>query len=86
MDNPLPVICDCCRAEAIAGEAYFESLGDLLDFDPVPRKTKRSDGWTPEVQRGFIAALAATGSASGAARAVGKAQFGADQLRKAGRQ
>ena len=34
----------------------------LLDFDPVYRRIKRSDGWPPEVQRGFIAALARTGS------------------------
>ena len=83
MHSPIPVICDCCRSEGIAGEADFASLGDLLDFEPVPRKTKRSDGWNPRVQRAFIVALAATGSARGAARAVGKAQYGADQLRKA---
>ena len=35
----------------------------LPDFDPVPRKY-RHDGWTPERQKAFIAALADTGSVS----------------------
>ncbi len=56
---------------------------DPLDFIPVPRRTRRADGWTPECQRGFIQALAATGTVRRAAAAVGKAAFGADQLRKA---
>lgn len=44
----------------------------LLDFTPVPRKIlRRHDGWTADRQRAFIAALAATGSVSAAARRVG---------------
>ncbi len=82
MTMPIPVICDRCRARGVAGEADFTDFGDLLDFEPVPRRP-RADGWTPELQRAFIAALAVTGSPRRAARAVGKAQFGADQLRKA---
>nr|MBA3834916.1 hypothetical protein [Sphingomonas sp.] len=39
--------------------------------------------WSPEHQRAFIAALAITGSPRQAARHVGRAQFGADQLRTA---
>jgi hypothetical protein len=80
--NPIPVICDRCRAEGLAGEDPFEAFGALLDFDPVPRRTTRADGWDAEVQRAFIAALSLTGSARQAARAVGKAAFGADQLRR----
>jgi hypothetical protein len=82
MTVPIPVICDRCRAEGVAGEAQFADFGDLLDFEPVPRRP-RADGWTPELQRAFIAALAVTGSPRRGARAVGKAQYGAEQLRKA---
>jgi hypothetical protein len=53
-------------------------------FTPVPVRPRR-DGWTPERQRAFIAALAETRSATGAARAVGMTREGAYQLRaKAG--
>jgi hypothetical protein len=79
---PVPVICDRCRAEGLGGAVPFLDLGDLLEFEPVPRRP-RANGWTPEVQRHFIAALAVTGSDRQAAHAVGKAQFGVDQLKKA---
>ena len=82
MHPPIPVICDRCRAEGFGNAEEFADFGDLLDFEPVPRR-QRADGWTPEVQRAFIAALAATGSDRQAARAVGKAQYGVDQLKKA---
>lgn len=39
-------------------------------FDPVPVQPRR-DGWTPERQRAFIEALAATACVEDAARAVG---------------
>ena len=52
------------------------------DFTPVPRKY-RFDGWTPERQRGFIAALAETGSVKAAAAKVGKTKEGAYALRRA---
>ena len=80
--STIPVICDRCRATGIAGEADFSHLGDLLDFAPVPRK-KRVDGWTPERQRAFIAALSATGSKRQAALAIGMQPYGVDQLLKA---
>jgi hypothetical protein len=76
----IPVICDRCRHTGIAGEADFSHLGDLLDFKPVPRKNKRADGWTPEKQRSFIAALSATGSKRQAAQAVGMAPYGVENL------
>ena len=82
MIHPIPVICDRCRAEGMAGESPFAEIADILDFDPVPRRP-HADGWTPEYQRAFIAALAVTGSARRAARAIGKHAFGAEQLKRA---
>lgn len=79
----VPVICDRCRSTGLAGESDFSHLGDLLAFEPVPRKTRRADGWTAERQRAFIAALSATGSKRQAARSIGMAAFGVDQLLKA---
>jgi hypothetical protein len=83
MHSPIPVICDLCRAHGTAGEADFSHLGGLLDFEPVPRKVERADGWTPDIQRAFILALATTGSVRQAAAAVGRAAYGAERLRKA---
>ena len=80
--EPIPVICDRCRATGLAGEDPFADLADLLSFTPVPRRP-HANGWTPEYQRAFIAALCATGSAPRAARAIGKHAFGAEQLRRA---
>src|SRR5436189_2896297 len=80
---PVAVICDRCCARGHAGDEHFARFGDLLDFTPVPRKKHRADGWTPEVQRYFIAAYALTGSERQAAHAVGKAQFGVTQLKNA---
>lgn len=79
----IPVICDQCRARAFAGDEPFAEIGDLLDFEPVPRKNRRVDGWTPQLQRAFIAALAVTGSTARAARSIGKFAAGVEQLRKA---
>jgi hypothetical protein len=53
----------------------------IPDFDPVPRRRKRHDGWTPERQRAFIKALARTGSVSHAAAEINMAKEGAYQLR-----
>jgi hypothetical protein len=54
----------------------------LPEFTPVPRERERSNGWKPEVQRAFIAALAETGSVKSAARRVGRAEVGAYLLRR----
>ena len=78
--KPIPVVCDRCRAEGRSDEDPFAAFGALLDFEPVPRRTARADGWDAETQRAFVAALSLTGSARQAARAVGKASYGADQL------
>lgn len=56
--------------------------GELPAFTPVPRKCQRHDGWTPERQRDFIAALADTGSVEAACKAVDMAQRGAYELRR----
>lgn len=54
----------------------------LPAFEPVPRRNLRHDGWTPARQRGFIEALADTGSVEAACRAVDMATEGAYQLRR----
>lgn len=56
--------------------------GTLPDFAPVPRHYNRHDGWTDERQRGFIEALADTGSVKAAAHAVNMTPEGAYQLRR----
>jgi hypothetical protein len=78
----IPVICDVCRAEGNAGEEGFEGIADVLNFEPVPRRTQVNN-WTPELQRAFIAALAITGSAKRAGKAIGRHEYGAEKLRKA---
>jgi hypothetical protein len=80
MPSPIFVVCDRCRAEGLVGDDPFEAFGALLDFDPVPRKTNRADGWDAEVQRAYIAALSLTGNDRAACRAVGKSAFGVTQL------
>lgn len=59
-----------------------EARPPLPDFTPVPRKY-RHDGWTPERQKAFIAALADTGSVSRAAAMVNMAQANCYTLRRA---
>ena len=69
-------------AAARTPRAEMEAQGQQLpDFAPVPRKY-RHDGWTPERQKAFIAALADTGSVSRAARAVNMSPEGAYYLRR----
>ena len=55
---------------------------DPLAFTPVPTRRARHDGWTPDRQRRFIAALEATGVVSASARSVGKTLSSAYVLRK----
>ncbi len=54
----------------------------LPAFDPVPRAKQRSNGWTAQVQRDFIEALAETGSVKAACRRVARADHGAYMLRR----
>jgi hypothetical protein len=79
---PMPVICDTCRAHGTAGNGAFAGITDILNFEPVPRRTQVNN-WTPELQRAFIAALALTGSARRAGKAIGRHEIGAEKLRKA---
>jgi hypothetical protein len=78
----IPVICDQCAAAGLAGDAFFSAIPDILAFAPVPRRA-HANGWSPEHQRAFIAAVAITGSPRQAARAIGRHQFGAEGLRTA---
>jgi hypothetical protein len=57
----------------------------LLDFEPVPRKFKKEDGWTPPLQRAFIAELARHGSPTRACEALDKVRSGVDKLYKSSR-
>src|SRR5260221_4053958 len=57
-------------------------IAALLDFEPVPRKVKRPDGWTPELQRELIARIAATGTLQEAVWQMGKHATGAEALYK----
>ena len=57
-------------------------IAALLDFEPVPRKCARRDGWTAEAQRRYVAGLAVSGCRRSAAEAVGLTGRGAYQLRK----
>jgi len=51
-------------------------------FIPVPTARKRADGWTPERQQRFLAALYACGVVAGAAEAVGMSTATAYRLRR----
>ncbi|WP_256731304.1 hypothetical protein [Sphingomonas sp. dw_22] len=59
-----------------------EDEDDLPAFTPVPLARSRHDGWTPERQRGFIAALAETGLVARAAQSVGMGARSAYVLRR----
>jgi hypothetical protein len=56
-------------------------IAALLDFTPIAVRYRR-DGWTPERQRLYVAALAGTGHAGKAARAVGMTEQSAARLRR----
>ncbi len=57
-------------------------IAPLLDFQPVVRKVKRPDGWTPQLQRELIARIAATGTVQSAVWQMGKHATGAEALYK----
>ena len=54
----------------------------IAEFAPVPRERRRHDGWTPDRQQRFIAALADLGSVRAAAHAVNMTPESAYQLRR----
>lgn len=55
---------------------------DPFIFAPVPSASTRHDGWTPERQRNFIAALERIGMVAAAARSVGMSRKSAYALLK----
>ncbi len=57
-------------------------IAPLLDFVPVPRQTRRANGWTDDLQRMFIAWLALYGSPGMACDELGMARSGVDKLFK----
>jgi hypothetical protein len=65
-------------ADAAANPAAPAALTDdpdilaLLDFEPVPRKRNVEGGWTPALQREFIARLAVDGSPGRTCEEMGK--------------
>ena len=67
---------------AVAWRAEAPTADDpLLDFAPVVHKAPRRNSITPDLQREFIAALAATGIVSEAARRIGKSMEAIYKLR-----
>ena len=82
-----PAACDITRAPPplppppSAEIGLVPSSGEAeIAFDPVPRLRRRRNGWSEEAQRAFIAALAACGVVSRAARAVGMSAKSAYRL------
>ena len=65
-----------------AALAADPEIAPLLNFEPVVRKIKRPDGWTPELQRELIARIAATGTIQQAVWQMGKHATGAEALYK----
>lgn len=59
------------RLDALAPPPAGPADMPVIDFLPVPRLRNRRSGWTEARQRGFIAALAKTGSVKAAAAEVG---------------
>jgi hypothetical protein len=53
-----------------------------VTFTPVPTARKRADGWTPERQQRFLAALYACGVVATAAQTVGMSAATAYRLRR----
>jgi hypothetical protein len=93
MNDPLPPLAPAAADTSLAApsspspeaapetDAHGHDLS-LYDWVPVLRK-RRSDGWTPGVQRRFIEVLADSGSVMHAARAVDKSESSCYQLRRA---
>ncbi len=55
-------------------------IAALLDFEPVPRKINRRDGWTPDLQRRFIRLIVETGTPQRAAAAINKRLSGIEAV------
>lgn len=59
-----------------------EEPDNLLLFAPVQSAYRGANGWSAEVQRAFVAALARSGVVAAAARSVGRSPRSAYQLRQ----
>lgn len=70
------------RIESEASAESSDAIAGPIAFAPVPRKHRRHDGWTPERQQAFIAALADTACVSRAAAMVGMSSESAYMLRR----
>ena len=55
-------------------------IAALLEFEPVPRKVKRKDGWFPHLQREFVHRLALCGSPGEVARQMRKNVSGIEAI------
>jgi hypothetical protein len=67
---------------SFASLAADPEIAALLDFEPVPRSHAKANGWTPDMQRMFIAWLAYYGSPTNACDELGKARSGIDKVYK----
>ncbi len=56
--------------------------GSVFDFTPVPMARQRGGGWSVEMQRRFITALAAMGSVGAACKACGIGRVSVYRLRE----
>ena len=56
---------------SLAVTGLVEVTAGPIDFTPVPRLRRRRNGWTPDAQRAFIAALEQCGCVARSARAAG---------------
>lgn len=59
----------------------LKTLANIGQFEPVPRKSFRSNGWTPARQRAFIERLAETASVRQAAEAVNMSRLSCYNLK-----
>jgi len=82
MTNPAPLAPAEADIPDFATLAADPEIAPLLRFDPVVRKIRRPDGWTPELQRELIARIAATGTVQAAVWQMGKHATGAEALYK----
>jgi hypothetical protein len=73
---------ETARAAPETADTTDPLIAKLLDFEPVQRRHKRPDGWTPALQRIFIAKLAELGSVNAATEALGKNRYGVEKLYK----
>lgn len=64
-------VAEVTEEELPTASDFDGALPPDLEFDPVPRASRRRDGWSPEKQRAFIFMLAQCGSVRLACRAAG---------------